>query len=317
MGWEIMRAAIQLGPGRYEIRDVPVPEITDAQCLIKVGACTLCGTDVKYFKGQVDWDWPSPMGHEVAGTIERVGRSVEGFKRGDRVVSRMAWGGFAEYVASEADLLAPLPDHVGFEEGAIAQLLPIAVRGAEMLVTPGQSVLVSGLGGAGLLCVQAVKAHGAARVVGTDLFELRRSVALEVGADVVVDPSAEDIAERVRAETSVGVDVAIDAVGVEPSFRACERSVCTGGVIGVFGTHLQPLELDMRDWERGCRRLVMMGEPAEEKPAMLRKAIELVASGKVRLEPLLSRVMGLDEIMDAFDKFINHPDRHIKIAIVP
>ncbi|GAI76689.1 unnamed protein product [marine sediment metagenome] len=77
-----MRAAIQVALEQYEIQDVPVPEITDAQCLIKVGACTLCATDVKYFKGLQTREWPSPMGHEVTGIVEEVGSEVEGFQGG-------------------------------------------------------------------------------------------------------------------------------------------------------------------------------------------------------------------------------------------
>ncbi len=312
-----MKAAIQVDVGRYEVRDVAVPQITDTQCLIRVAACTICGTDVRYFNGQTRRDWPSPMGHEVTGTIEQVGPAVVGFAEGDRVLSRMAWGGFAEYVAAEAELLVHLPDNVGFEEGAIAQLLPIAVRGAELSMGAGKAVFVSGLGGAGLLCVQVAKAYGASKVIAADPFELRRDVAVAVGADVAVDPNTEDVVERVRAETDGGVNVAMEAAGLEPSFRACEQAVRAGGIVSVFGTHLTPIEFDMILWERKCMQLHIMAEPPEDKPAMLRKAAELLAGGKVRLKPLLSKVMKLDDIMAAFDLVIHRPDEVIKIAIVP
>lgn len=312
-----MKAAIQTGIGKYEIQDVPVPEITDSQCLIKVGACTICATDVKYFKGLQTLEWPSPMGHEVTGTVAAVGKKVEGFKEGDRILSRIVWGGFAEYVPSEANMLAHLPKNIGFEEGAIAQLLPIAVRGAELSMKPGKTVFVSGLGGAGLLCVQVAKAYGASKVIAADFFEMKRNVALEVGADVAVDPKVEDVVERVRGETDGGADVTVEAVGLEPSFRTCEEAVRTGGIISVFGSHLKPIELDLDRWEGRRLQLHMATEPNEEKPAMLRKAVELLASGKIRLKPLLSKVMKLDDIMEAFDLYMQHNDKYIKIAIVP
>ena len=312
-----MKAAIQVGVGQYEIQDVPVPEITPTQCLIKVGACTICATDVKYFKGLQTRNWPSPMGHEITGTVERVGRDAKGFEKGDRVLSRIVWGGFAEYVPSDASMLVHLPGNVGFEEGAIGQLLPIAVHGAELCMEPEKTVFVSGLGGAGLLCVQVARAYGASKVIAADLFEMKRSVALEVGADLAVDPSAEDVVERVRAETDGGADVAMEAVGLEPSFRACEDAVRVGGIISVFGTHLEPIELNMVKWEGKCLQLHMMTEPPGEKPAMLRKAAELLASGKVRLKPLLSKVVKLDDIMEAFDLYMHQHEKHIKIAIVP
>ncbi len=312
-----MKAAIQVAIEKYEVRDVPTPEINESQCLIKVGACTVCATDVKYFKGLQTREWPSPMGHEITGVVEKVGSAVKGFEKGDRVLSRIVWGGFAEYVQADSDMLIHLPEDIGFEEGAIAQLLPIAVRGAELSMKPGKTVFVSGLGAAGLLCVQTARAHGASQIIGADLFDMKRKVALDVGADVVLDPNAEDVVERVRAETDGGADVTMEAVGIEPSFRACENAVRAGGIISIFGTHLTPMELDLTRWEGRSLQLHIMREPRHEMPAMLRKAVELVASGTVRLRPLLSRVMKLDEIMEAFDLVMHQPEKHIKIAIVP
>ena len=312
-----MKAAIQVDVGKYEIQDVPIPGIRPDQCLIRVEACTLCATDVKYFKGLQTRPWPSPMGHEVTGTIERVGQEVTGYTEGERVLSRIVWGGFAEFVPSDADMLAPLPDNVGFEEGAIAQLLPIAVRGAELAVAPGKTVFVSGLGAAGLLCVQVARAYGAAKIVAADLYDLKRRTALEVGADVVLDPNAEDVPQRVREGTDGGADVTMEAVGLEPSFRSCEAAVRGGGIISVFGTHLTPVSLDLVRWEGRSLQLHIMREQRHEMPAMLAKAVELLASGKVRLKPLLSRVMALDDIMATFDLYGHHPEAIIKIAVTP
>ena len=312
-----MKAAIQVEVGKYEIQDVPVPDIDENQCLLKVGACAICATDVKYFKGIQTRAWPSPMGHEVTGTIAKVGSAVEGVNEGERVLSRIVWGGFAEYVPARGDMLVHLPENVGFEEGAIGQLLPIAVRGAELSMQPGKSVFVSGLGGAGLICVQVAKAYGASKVIASDLFEMKRNVAAEVGADVVVDPNAEDVVERVRAETNGGADVAMEAVGLEPSFRACEQAVRGGGIISIFGTHLTPISLNLTQWEGRSLQLHIMREQRHEMPAMLRKAADLLATDKVRLKPLLSKVMKLDDIMEAFDLYMHQHEKHIKIAIVP
>lgn len=106
-------------------------------------------------------------------------------------------------------------------------------------------------------------------------------------------------------------------VGLEPSFRACEGAVRQGGIISVFGTHLSPILLDMVRWEGKCLQLHMMAEPRAERPAMLRKAVKLLAEDKVRLRPLLSRAMKLDDIMEAFDRYIHQHDKHTKIAVVP
>ncbi len=312
-----MKAAIKVALEHYEIQDVPVPDITASQCLIRVGACTICAPDVKYFKGLQTREWPSPMGHEITGVVAKVGADVEGFAEGDRILSRIVWGGFAEYVASDADMLIHLPENIGFEEGAIAQLLPIAVRGAKLSVKPGDSVFVSGLGAAGLLCVQVAKAYGASKVIAADFFEMKRNVALEVGADIVVDPNEQDVVEVVRGETDGGANVSMEAVGIEPSFRACEEAVRSGGIISIFGTHLTPIELNLTQWEGRSLQLHIMRETRAEMPAMLREAVRLLVAGEVRLKPLLSRVMKLDDIMEAFDLVIHQPENHIKISIVP
>jgi threonine dehydrogenase-like Zn-dependent dehydrogenase len=312
-----MKAAIQTDIEQYEIQDVPIPAITESQCLIRVRSCTVCATDVKYFKGLQTRDWPSPMGHEITGIVDEAGSEVEGFRKGDRVLSRIVWGGFAEFVQSDADMLVHLPANVGFEEGAIAQLLPIAVRGAELAVRPGNTVFVNGLGAAGLLCVQVAKAYGASRVLAADFFEMKRNAALEVGADLAIDPDAEDVVERVRRDTDGGADVTVEAVGLEPSFRACEGAVRNGGIISIFGTHLTPVSLSLLEWEGRSLKLHVMREQRDEMPRMLHKAVDLLASGKVRLKPLLSKVMKLDDIVAAFDLAIHHPQKHIKIAIVP
>lgn len=312
-----MKAAYQVGVGSYEVRDVSVPDVGADQVLIRVGACTICGTDVKYFKGLVELDWPSPMGHEVAGVIERVGANVTAFTPGDRVFSRMAWGGFAESVAAEAELVARLPDDIGFEEGAIAQMLPLAVRGASLAGVEGKIVLVSGLGGAGLNCIQACRALGACRVIGVDPVPLRRDVASEVGADAVLDPNRDDLDKRLADSLQDHADVAMEAAGVEASFRLCERMLRRGGILSVYGTHLDPLMLDMRHWERQCLQLHMMSEPPEDKPYWLNEAAKLLGKGRIHLKPILSGVMTLDQIMDAFDWVIHHPDEVIKVAVVP
>lgn len=312
-----MRAALQVDVGRYEIRDVPTPEPGHGQYLIEVGACAICATDVKYFKGLQMREWPSPMGHEVTGVIAQAGPGATRFAPGERVLSRIVWGGFAEFVLADEDTLIRLPDGIGFEEGAIAQLLPIAVRGAELSVREGDSVFVCGLGAAGQLCAQVARAYGAAKVIVSDLHEMKRNVALELGADLALDPSKDDVVARVRDATGDGADVSMEAVGLEPAFRACEAAVRPGGTISVFGTHLEPISLSLLTWEGRSLQMNIMREQPHEMPALLERAVTLLAEGKVQLKPLLSRVMKLDDIMDAFDLAIHQPDRHIKISIVP
>jgi len=311
------RALYLVEVGKLELREEEPTPLAETKVRIKVGACTICRSDIEWLLGHRKYRMPGRFGHEVAGTVVEVGAAVEGINVGDRVFSRSVHGGYADYADSEARNIAPLPNGIGFEEGAIAQLLPIAVHGIEISVRRKDSVLVSGLGAAGLLCVQVAKAYGAELVIAADLYEKKRRLALELGADEVIDASTEDVVAATKKLTGSGVDVAVEAVGIEKSFRQCEEAVKGGGVIAVFGTHAKPICLDMIRWEGRSLRMKIMREQPHETPRLLRRCVQLLSSGAVKLKPLLTGVFSLADFEKAFEEAISHPEAHIKIAIVP
>jgi threonine dehydrogenase-like Zn-dependent dehydrogenase len=311
-----MKAAILVDANRFELQDIPVPAIKPSQVLVKVGACTVCATDIKIYKGIREYKKPTRMGHEITGTIAEVGNDVKDFRKGDRILSRIVWGGFAECVEAEARNLVKLPDSIGFEEGAIAQLLPIAVNGTEISVKKGDTVFISGMGPAGLLCLQTAKAYGASKLIVSDLFDKKLQLAKTLGADVCIN-AQEEVAARVRKETGAGADVTMECVGVEKSFRVCEEAVRPGGIISIFGSHLTPVAIDLLKWEGRSLRMNIMREQPADTPRLLRRSVELVVSGQVQLRPLLTRVMKLDQITEAFEYNIRHAEDVIKISIVP
>ena len=140
---------------------------------------------------------------------------------------------------------------------------------------------------------------------------------LELGADEVIDASTEDVVAATKKLTGSGVDVAVEAVGIEKSFRQCEEAVKGGGVIAVFGTHAKPICLDMIRWEGRSLRMNIMREQPHETPRLLRRCVQLLSSGAVKLKPLLTGVFSLADFEKAFEEAISHPEAHIKIAIVP
>ncbi|MGD9496006.1 MAG: alcohol dehydrogenase catalytic domain-containing protein [Armatimonadota bacterium] len=160
-----MRAAILEAESLLAIHEIEPDAITKPdQVLLEVRSCTVCATDLKWYTGIRAHPVPSRFGHEVAGVVSAVGSDATRWRPGDRVFSRSVNGGFADYCLADAAMLAPLPNSVGFEEGAIAQLLPIAVSAAEKSIRPGDTVYVSGAGAAGLLVTQVARAYGEVRL---------------------------------------------------------------------------------------------------------------------------------------------------------
>lgn len=243
-----MRAAVYRGPGRVVVESVPVPEICDGEALIRVAACGICGTDIKKIQhGFVAA--PQIFGHEVAGTVVAVGRGVERWEVGDRVVSfhhvpcgrcfycerrlfsqcpvyKQAGltagfdpngGGFAEYVRAMPRIvergMLRIPPHIGFAEATFVEPVNTCLKAIEKArVASGETVLVMGQGPIGLLLMMLSRLVGAS-VLATDPLPERRAVAERLGAAAVFDPAAHDVQQEIRNRTAGrGADAVLVAV---------------------------------------------------------------------------------------------------------
>ncbi len=318
---EKMKALVLLDKEKIEIREVDRPEPNDDEILVQVKACAICNTtDMKIFKGIRMWgeSYPTLWGHEVTGIVAGLGKSVTEFKIGDRVLLRITRAGYAQYCVTDKSQAVELPDSIGFEEGAIGQLMPIAIRGVEKSVREGDSVFVCGQGPAGLLCTQVAKAYGASPVIVADKFAERLKLARELGADVTIKVEEDtDVYSLVREASDGGVEAAIECVGTEPSFRSCEGSLKRGGRLVIFGTHLKPICIDLGWWEGTSFTLIIAREQPWETPYLLDKTIELVQEGSVKLKPMLTHTFPLEEAQRAFDLILNSPEKVVKIALIP
>src|ERR1700733_8285783 len=220
-----MRAGVYRGAGQVATEFVPVPGISDGEVLIRVGACGICGTDLK----KIQHGFLAPpqiLGHEVAGTIAAVGRAVRRWKEGDRVVSfhhipcgacfycerrlfsqcaaykkvgltagfEPNGGGFAEYVRAMPWIvergMVRIPDEVSFEEATFVEPVNTCLKAVEKArIAAGESVVVIGQGAIGLLLMMLARLAGAT-VLTSDPMPERRAVSERLGASVALDPSA-------------------------------------------------------------------------------------------------------------------------------
>ncbi len=292
------------------------------------------------------------LGHEGVGTVTAVGSAVNSLSDGDRVIiscitscgscsycqrqlpshcladegtSGIGWifghlidGTQAEYVRVPfADTsLYKLPEGVGDEAAAmLSDILPtgfeIGVRNGR--VKPGDVVAVVGAGPVGLSAIMTAGLYGAARVIAIDLDDNRRELAKSFGATDSVDSGAAGWRDQVLAMTDgLGVDVAIEAVGIPQTFDMCTQLIRPGGTVANVGVHGAPVELQLQDlWIKDVA--ITTGLVSATTTSML---LKLVAQGKLHPEQFVTHRFKLDEVMDAYDTFGRAAEtKAIKVAL--
>ena len=346
-----MKAARWYAAKDIRVEEVEIPTPSAHQVKIAVQFAGICGSDLhEYNHGPqlipVDKPYPlnghqgvTTLGHEFSGIVEEVGEHVTTVKKGDRVVveplfknfeSRFTTsgfynlseplgfvglssnGGFANYTVVEDYMVHKIPDSMSFEQGALVEPAAVAVHAVlESGLKVGQTVLVSGAGPIGLLCVQAAIAAGASTVFVTDVSEKRLEKAKEVGATHVFNAKDDGIAKKIREITSYGVDVVLDAAGVQNSFDTGLASVRNGGVIvlvALFGKNITH-----NAYEQVVRELTIKGIIAYRN--IFPQVIDLIDSGRMPVEKLVTNKIALDNIVEnGFEPLVNDPSE-VKILI--
>lgn len=322
--------------GKAEIVDVPVPALREGEVLVRVRSAGVCHSDVASFLGKHDVRRPPVItGHELAGEIVEVGRGVAGRRVGERVAvephvgcghcvycrqghyhecpqKRFTgvgdWiGAFAEYTVATEAMCHPIPDRMGYDEGAMLEPLCVglhAARRAELKL--GERVAILGVGTIGMMTLLCVRCCGPGWMGISDPSKVKRETALRLGADLAVDPAqADPVQEIVRATDDLGADVVFVAVALDPVLQqallACRRmgrlvviaSFFTGGALAArqlqvrerlaIGTSMYTADdyrLAIRLWERGhfpeLSSLVAERITLEQAPA----AVAALAYGK-------------------------------------
>lgn len=307
------------GPEAMELREVPVPQPRAGEVLIRIGAAGLNPVDYKMRQGKLRVLFrpklPFIAGCELAGTVVGAGPGLNRFAAGDRVYSRVdapGLGAFAEFACVPQELVALMPQSLGFVEAAglpLAGLTALQALRDELRIQPGTRLFISGgAGGVGTLAIQLAKYFGAE--VTTTASQRGEDLVRRLGADYVVDYTQEDFPEAPK-----GFDAALDAVGghtLKGIFRILKRG---GSVVSVAGipepkTALQDLHASravaalfwvislgvrLRAWRSGVSyRYLFMHASGDD----LRFLAELVEQGKIR--PVVDSTYPLERISDAF-----------------
>ncbi|MCL2726167.1 MAG: alcohol dehydrogenase catalytic domain-containing protein [Polyangiaceae bacterium] len=351
-----MRAAVFIEKGKVELREVPRPEPGVGQALIKTTLTTICGTDIHIVRGEYPVKSGLIIGHEPVGVIESLGPGVNGFKKGDRVVvgaitpcgqcraclsgygaqcghggdGYEAMGGWrfgntingcqSDYVLvpdAQANL-AKIPSGLSDEDVLLCpDIMSTGFSAAEHGgVKIGDTVVVFAQGPIGLCATAGARLCGASYVIAVDGIPRRQEMARKMGADVVLDPK-QDVVGEVKRLTGGGVDVAIEALGLQTTFESALRSIRPGGTVsslGVYSGHLN-MPLDAISAGLGDNKVIMSLCPGGKE--RMRRLMSVVASKRYPFRELVTHSFRLSEIDAAYDLFSNQRDGVLKIGIRP
>jgi threonine 3-dehydrogenase len=308
-----------------------VPAIGPTDVLVRVKTASICGTDLHIY----GWDrWsqgrikpPVTLGHEFCGTVERAGDEVRAVKAGDFVSAEMHLncghcrqcrlgqahicqnlrivgidqdGAFAEFVKIPASniwkLDAAIPEHYG----AILDLLGNAVHTVLAGPISGQTVLVTGCGPIGLMSIAVAKACGSSMVFATETNEKRRTMAKKMGANVVLNPAAENAVAKILAETNgTGVDALLEMSGNPKAIQQGFKALRAGGRASLLGipTENVPLDLVNDVIFKGATVQGIYGRRMYETWVQM---TSLLKAGRLNLDPLFGERTSLDKFESAF-----------------
>jgi len=256
-----------------EQQEIPAPAVGAHDVLVRIRAAGICHSDVHYRNGSSSvGPLPQTLGHEVAGTVERVGGNVSGLRAGDRVclhylitcgqchwcsagfeqfcvagrmIGKHCDGGYAEYIALPARSVVPLPAEISFEHAAAMMCSSAtsfhALRKARL--QPGESVAVFGVGGLGMSAVQLARAMGALNVYAVDINPAKLRVAEQYGAVAVNAIAGDPVAQINELTHGKGVDVALELIGLPQTMRQAVLSVGILGRAALAGITRSPFEV--------------------------------------------------------------------------
>ncbi len=341
-----MKAARIYSPGDIRLETVPDPIIKKDEVLIKVHFCGICGTDVHYYRAGDSLLAEKPLipGHEFSGEIVEIGAEVKGLSIGERVIGsglrdcgKCYWcrnnlgfcpnpavpgagldGAFAEYVVvpnpMPGSLFFRIPDEFSWEQAATVEPMSVSCYAVEEArMKEGAKIVILGAGVIGLGILQACKAKGASQVIVSEPALLRREMARKLGADAVVNPLETDPC-RVVLETTSGrmADIVFECSGVAKALGQAAQMIRPFGKIMQVGIYEKSPELSPEQAKLmfQFRNATLRGCGGQRWD----KALELMQSGAIQTDGLVTRIFELDDIRQAF-KIQSNPNEAIKVIV--
>ena len=314
-------------PHSVELRNIPIPDFHDEDVLLEVANVGICGSDLHQWTGDHSWqvNYPVVLGHEFAGRIFKCGKSVRGWKDGDRVVSETAAiidpnnplsrrglynldptrkgfgygvdGAMTRYVKVPSRILHSVPDSIPFEQACLTEPCCVAfnatIRNAR--IEPGDRIVVLGPGTIGILCAAMARLAGAqVALVGLDRDKGRLEVARAYGCDIVIG----DASEWANTRDGLGADGVIDAAGVSVTLKAAIDLVRPAGWISKVGWGRDPLNFSLDTLVQ--KNVTLQGSFSHNWP-IWERVLALMSSGQLDVKPIIGGVWPIAKWHDAFE----------------
>jgi alcohol dehydrogenase len=348
-----MKAAVFVKAGRIALEERPVPQVGPRDALLRVTTTTICGTDVHILKGEYPVAPGLIVGHEPVGVIEELGEAVTGYKLGQRVIAGAitpcgqcypclggdqaqcggkAMGGWrlgnsidgcqAEYVLIPDAManLAPIPDGLTDEQVLMCpDIMSTGFGGAESgRIRIGDTVAVFAQGPIGLCATVGARLSGASRIIAVDSVPERLAMSKALGADLTINYKEREPVEAILEATGGrGVDVAIEALGTQATFENCLRVLRPGGTLSSLGVYSGKLTMPLDAIAAGLGDHTIVTTLCPGGKERMRRLMNVLASSRADLGPLVTHRFPLDRIEEAYELFANQRDGVLKVAITP
>ncbi|MCZ8513263.1 alcohol dehydrogenase catalytic domain-containing protein [Paenibacillus filicis] len=309
--------------GQITLKRALIPEPQDGEVRVKVKWVGICGSDVEVFRGAREPEfisYPTRLGHEVAGVIDKVGRNVTGLQVGDPVALRYVWGAFAEYVCCGPFSVKKLPKELPLIEGSLIEVLPGVIHAAEIAdIAPNKNVLIMGQGVSGLVLTQVVSLYSPRNLVVTDLFDEKLELARKYGATHTYRMPSEGAStmDIVGSDFPNGFDVVIPCLlegdGMVDAINAAAQN---GRIVmyGCIGTCHKPVDF----FKVHKKRLdIFSTEPKRDidNRTYFDKGLQLVQDGLVNTEEMITHIVKLKDVAEAFKLRNEHKGDTIHVMI--
>lgn len=341
-----MRVYHLVRPGKLRLESVEVPEPSDGELVARVSVALTCGTDLKTFeRGHARLKVPGLLGHEWAGRVASAGAGVRNFTPGDRIVAmptapcgdcayclsgaenlcsylfeHMALGAYGEYMLIPRHIVNRntfhVPNSVSDVQAAFLEPLACVVHGADLLEIAGdRAIAFVGDGPIALLFMQVARLRGAGRIALIGRSPRRLDVARELGADLVFDGRDSDPHEAVAAlGDGLGADTVVECVGRPEVWEQAVGLARRGGEVLFFGGCEKGSTVKL-DTERVHYDELTLKGGFHYTPDSVRRAWELICDGTLKLDPLVTHRMTLEELPAALERVRRR--EAVKVAIIP
>ncbi|MFQ1011460.1 L-iditol 2-dehydrogenase [Gilliamella apicola] len=340
-----MKASVCYKQNDLRTEDLPIPEISDNEVLIKMLACGLCGTDIQKIRGDTV-NKPTVLGHEVVGEIVKKGKNVSKFEIGDRVITAIHVpcftchycnkghyticeqfrtnnidpGGFAEFIRIPElhlnHLTHKVSNNVTDEEATLIEPIACCLHGLKQAdIRPNDSVLIMGAGTIGILHAQLAKIKGANKVIVSDMSKFKLQKALNVGCDYAINIKEKNIIDEVNKITDgQGVDVIVIAAGVSSLVADAVNMVRRAGKIIVF-SGFDKNKLVTIDVSRFFKDEISIIGTYSVTPYEFPEALDLLEKRKLNTKEMITHVYPLNKLSEAIDISTNPEQPVLKVII--